>query len=207
LIAVGDPDDSELGAVWRASLTLGAYGQGVRILTLTGAAERSFLHDLAGNRPGLEDLDAPSRAGEKWPPTCDSFKRASARRAALALPGVRNWGTVTPIFPRVGLQSKAKLDAELKAGAGTQLLPWTSSVAWRLSVIVADMNPRSAPRLTLGAPMLLRFRPALLLYQRPRRGVCAPIGGKCTAWYGLSGDDSHGGHLLLPSLGAKQSCG
>jgi hypothetical protein len=154
-----DPDDSELGAVWRASLTLGAYCQGVRILTLTGAAERSFWHDLAGNRPGLEDLDAPGRAGEKWPPTCDSFKRASARRAALALPGVRNWGTVTPIFPRVGLQSKAKLDAELKAGAGTQLLPWTSSVAWRLSIIVADMNPRSAPRLTFGAPMLLRFRP------------------------------------------------
>jgi hypothetical protein len=176
-------------------------------LTLTGAAERSFWHDLAGNRPGLEDLDAPGQAGEKWPPTCDSFKRASARRAALALPGVRNWGTVTPIFPPVGLQSKAKLDAELKAGCRHSIAAMDVIRGVAVSIIVADMNPRSAPRLTFGAPMLLRFRPALLLYQRPRRGVCAPIGGKCTAWYGLSGDDSHGGHLLLPSLGAKQSCG
>jgi integrase len=115
--------DDELGAVWRTSLGLGEYGAICRLLILTGQRRG----EVAGMTWAELDM-----AAKTW--TLPAARAKNGRQhviplSAQALAVLGNLGpapTLGPVFEPVGFsQAKARLEAELKAGAGTQLPPWT----------------------------------------------------------------------------------
>jgi hypothetical protein len=77
---------------------LGDYGQGVRLLALTGARRSEvFGIDLAGNRPLVEDLDVAGRRARRIIASIPLNEQALDVRRGLC-PGFRNRGIKTPDY-------------------------------------------------------------------------------------------------------------
>jgi integrase len=175
---------TELGAVWRASLGLGVYGAGVRLLALTGA-RRSEVFGMT-----WAELDLPGRT---WTLPAARAKNGRAHQiplSAQALDVLRELCPActglskNPVFPPIGFsQSKAKLDAllpgmpawcvhDLRRTAASGM----AGLGVRIETVEKVLNhasgsfrgivgftksttspPKSDRRSTFGAPMLPRF--------------------------------------------------